>query len=460
MLIPEKTTIGVKIFLFAGLILGVATTPAVAQFGPMLSATGPINRSMGGASTAAPLSASGALLWNPATLSGLDGPQLDIGAELLFPQTSLSSSVPANTFGPGFPPVNMAGRTDNEDSVFALPTMALSYRPEESPFTYGMGIFAVAGFGLNYAGSNTNPVLTAPAPNGLGFGPIFSQYQALQIAPALVYDVNDQLSVSVSPLLDIGTLQLDPAVIAAPDDANGDGFATYPPGMHSRNAWGAGFNLGAYYRAGDWGFGSAYKSPQWFQSYRFNTSNELGQPRTADFNLNLPAIISVGTSWKGIDRLLLAADLRYLDFDNTAGFGESGFAPSGALNGVGYQSIFALALGAQYQLTEAMSTRVGYSWSENPIPSSQTAVNVASPLTIQHMLSAGASYQVTDAFSLSLAYSHAFENSISGPIVLPTGAVPGTSIQSSTAADMIVVGATVKFGGCKRRESCGCGDLQ
>ena len=172
MLNPQKTTISVKICLTAAWILGVAATPVVAQFGPMLSATGPMNRSMGGASTAAPLSASGALLWNPATLSGLDGPQLDIGAELLFPQTSLSSSVPANTFGPGFPPVNMAGRTENEDAVFALPTMALSYRPEESPFTYGMGIFAVAGFGLNYAGSNTNPVLTAPAPNGLGFGPI------------------------------------------------------------------------------------------------------------------------------------------------------------------------------------------------------------------------------------------------------------------------------------------------
>ena len=271
--------------------------------------------------------------------------------------------------------------------------------------------------------------------------------------------MNEQLSVSISPLLNIGMLQLDPAVIAAPDDANGDGFASYPPGMHSRNAWGAGFNLGAYYKAGDWGFGSAYKSPQWFQAYNFSTTDELGMPRTAEYNLDLPATVSVGTSYQGIDRLLLAADLRYLDFANTNGFGDSGFAPNGALRGVGYESIIAVALGAQYQLTEAMSTRIGYTWNENPIPSSQTAANVASPLTLQHMLSAGASYQVTDAFSLSLAYSHAFENSISGPIVLPTGVVPGTSIQSSTAADMIVVGATVKFGGCKRRESCSCGDL-
>jgi len=435
--------------LLAGLILGMSATRAAAQFGPILSGAGPINRSMGGASTAAPLSASGALLWNPATLAGLSRSEIDVGAELLFPQTSVSSSVPANTFGPGFPPVDLSGRTENQDAVFALPTIAVSYRAEESPFTYGLGIFAVAGFGLDYAGSTTNPVLTPPPPVGLGFGPIFSQYQVLQIAPALVYEVNEQLSVSFSPLLDIGTAQLDPAVFAAPDDANGDTFATNPPGTHSRTAWGGGFSLGAYYQAGDWAFGASYKSQQWFQSYRFNTSNELGVPRTVKFGLDLPAIVSVGTSYTGFDRWLLAADVRYLDYNNTAGFGDSGFAPNGALRGVGFRSIFAVALGTQYQMTDALSVRLGYSWNENPIPSSQTAANVASPLFMQHTLSAGASYQITDVFSVSLAYAHIFENSSTGPIVRPAGAVPGTSITSTVAADMVLIGATVKFG-CPR----------
>ena len=440
----KTIAIGGKWCLFAGLILGLAAKPAAAQFGPMLSATGPVNRSMGGASTAAPLSASGALLWNPATLSGLDGPQLDVGAELLFPHTTLSSS-----FGP------FSGTTGNEDSVFALPTIALSYRPEQSPFTLGLGVFAVAGFGLDYPGSapalGGNPILFPQSFGGLG--PVFSQYQALQIAPALVYDVNEQLSVSVSPLLDIGMLQLDPSVISTPN-ANG----TYPPGMHSRSAWGAGFSVGAYYKAGDWGFGSSYKSPQWFESYSFNTTDEFGMPRTTEYNLDLPATVSVGTSYKGIDRVLLAADLRYLDFANTNGFGDSGFAPDGSLRGVGFESIVAVAMGAQYQLTDATAVRLGYSWNENPIPASQTAANVASPLTIQHVLSAGASYQVTDAFSLSLAYSHGFENSTTGPIVLPGGAIPGTSITSTTSVDMIIFGATVRFGGPKRCTDTKCGD--
>lgn len=431
--------------LLAGLTLAYFPTPVAAQFGPVMTAAGPINRSMGGASTAAPLSAAGALMWNPATLAGLQRNELEVGAELIFPHASVSSFYPANTFGPGAPPIDLVGQSASEDSVFALPTIALAFRPENSDFTFGFGAFAVAGFGLDYEGSTTNPLLTPPPPVGLGFGPVFSQYQVLQLAPALVYDVADGLSISFSPLLDIGSAQLDPASIAAPDDANGDGFATYPRGTHSQQSWGAGFSLGAYYQAEIWGFGASYKSPQWFQGYRFNSANELGVPQSFTFNLDIPSIVSIGTSYQGIDRLLLAADLRYLDYGNAAGFGDSGFHPTGALRGIGLQSIFAASLGAQYQLTDRLSTRLGYSWSENPVSDRQSSANVASPLVIQNMLSAGATYQMTNALSLSLAYTHAFENSVAGPLVLPVGAIPGTRIQNTASVDMLTIGATVKF---------------
>ncbi len=416
--------------LLVGLILASSATPAAAQFGPVISAAGATNRSMGGASTAAPLSAGGALMWNPATLSGLKRSELEVGAELLFPHAGVASQ-----FGP------FSGSTKSEDSVFPLPMIALAYGPENSPFTFGLGAYAVAGFGLNYPGSNigpnTNPILLQPP---FGVGPIYSQYSVMQIAPALVYDVTDELSLSFSPLLDIGSAQLDPSLISAPT------AGVYPNGTHSSQSWGAGYSLGAYYRTDVWGFGASYKSQQWFQPYQFNTVSG-GVAHGVDFGISLPAIVSVGTSYQGIDRLLLAADLRYLDYNNTSGFGTSGFAPTGALNGVGLQSIFAVALGAQYQVTDAMTVRMGYSWSQNPVTNAQTSANIASPLVIQNMLSAGATYNVTRDFSLSLAYTHAFENSVAGPLVTPVGPVPGYRIQSTASVDMLTVGATVKFGG-------------
>ncbi|MEZ6058173.1 MAG: outer membrane protein transport protein [Planctomycetaceae bacterium] len=441
--------------LWAGCFLGLCTAPAVAQHGTVLTGVGPINRSMGGASTAAPLSSAGALYWNPATLSGLNQSELEIGAELLFPHASLGSRVPANTFGPGVPPIDLSGTTKSEDSVYALPTMALSYQVEETPFTFGLGVFAAAGFGLNYPGSFTNPVLTPAPPVGLGFGPIMSQYQVLQIAPAFVVDASDNLSLSLSPILNLGSLQVDPAVFAAPDDANLDTFATYPSATHSRTAWGVGFQLGAYYDAGDWAFGASYKSEQWFDSYRWNTTDELGLPRSIAYRLNLPAIYSIGTSYRGFENLILAADVRYLDYANANGFGDSGFAPNGALQGLGQQSIVAVALGAQYQATDNLSLRIGYSWNENPISSPQSSANVASPLVLQNLLSFGGSYHVSEALTLSLAYTHGFENSVTGPLVLPLGSIPGTSVTNTASADMVIVGATVRFG-CPKYHTAQC----
>src|SRR5688572_14951334 len=88
---------------FATLGLLTAEQPAYSQFGPNLSGAGPINRSMGGTAVAAPIDAIGSLYWNPATISQLDN-SLEFGLELLAPNSSVYSGIPANAFGPGFPP--------------------------------------------------------------------------------------------------------------------------------------------------------------------------------------------------------------------------------------------------------------------------------------------------------------------------------------------------------------------
>jgi hypothetical protein len=72
-------------------------------------------------------------------------------------------------------------------------------------------------------------LLTAPPPNGIGFGPIYSDYQVLQIAPAVAYQVTDR--VAAGPTVDLATLRVDPGFFAAPDNANGDAAPTYPRGL-------------------------------------------------------------------------------------------------------------------------------------------------------------------------------------------------------------------------------------
>ena len=430
-----------KVFLSL-FLLGSCVLPARAQNGVLFTGAGPVNRAMGGASVAAPLDASGALFWNPATISGLPSSSIDFGVELLYPQTRVSSSLPANAFGPGVPPVGPSGSDRGDDGVFALPTMALVYRPDDSMFTYGLGVFSLGGFGVNYPSSATNPILTPQPPNGLGLGAVYSELQLLQLVPTVSAQLTDRLSVGGGPTLTLANLRADPLFLTSPN-ANGN----YPLGTHSRLSWGGGFQLGAYYVLdGGWHLGASFKSPQWLEGFHFQTVDARGLPRNVAYTFDVPLIASVGVGYTGFEHWTLAADFRYVDYGSTEGFRQSGFAPNGMVRGLGWRDVFAVALGAQYQMTDTLAVRLGYSYNQDPISASQSSFNVASPTILEHAVYAGFTYAVSNALALNLAYVHGFQNSIEGPITTPAGAVPGSSVRNTTSADALTFGVTVRFG--------------
>lgn len=434
--------------LFIGFVvasLGVAL-PAQAQNGIFLSGVGPVNRSMGGAATAAPLDAAGALYWNPATMSAFPSSEAVLGAELILPRAHLSSRINANALGPGFPPVTLFGSDRSESGVTPVPTIAIIAKPEESVWTYGVGVFGVAGFRSNYPASDNNPILTAQPPNGLGLGRIEAQAQILQFVPAAALQLTDRLSIGVGPTITMADVAAEPGFFGAPDDANSDGFFTYAPATGSRYFWGGGVQAGIYYELTDsWHFGASLKSPQWFETFRFKSNDEIGGSRTLTFDFDLPLVASLGAAYTGLERFTFAVDARYFDYANTDGFGDSGFTSTGKVRGLGWRSIFAVAAGVQYALCECTSLRLGYSFNENPIPDSNTMINAGVPLQLQHTLYAGASHRLSRNMDIHIAYAHAFNSEISGFFVTPLGPLPGTSVTSDVAVDSVTVGATIRF---------------
>jgi long-chain fatty acid transport protein len=415
--------------------------PASAQYGLYLTGAGPINRSMGGTAVAAPLDSIGATYWNPATSTAL-GSRVDFGAELLTLQATLDSALSPSSLAPGVPALGMSGSTRGDNGVFPLPAVGLVWTPENMPVTFGLGMFPIAGYGVNYPASNDNPILTAPPPKGVGLGALYSNYQVFQLAPTIALRLTDHLSIAGGPTVDMANLHADPLTVAAP---NLDG--TYSNGTHTRVSWGAGFQVGAYLTAdGGWQFGAAFRSPQWFEKYVWQTTNTNGQPRTTYFGVDLPLIPSVGIGYSGFDRWLLAADFRLLNYAGAQGLRQSGFYPNGAVAGVGWNNIIAMSFAAQYSVTDALSVRMAYSFSQDPVPDGQTSFNVVSSTIIEHMVYVGLSYRMTDDFSLSLAYVHGFQNSIQGPLVLPAGPAPGSMVRATIALDTFVVGASVRFG--------------
>jgi long-chain fatty acid transport protein len=430
-------------------VILLAVVPARAQLGLALGGAGPVNLSMGGAAVAAPIDAAGALFWNPATIAGLARSEMMFGMQLLIPRTTLASKVAPGTFGPGIPPVALAGNNGGNNGVFPLPVFSLVHRTEDSPWTLGIGFFELGGFGVNYPARRTNPILMPQAPFGRGVGSLFTQYQVFQIAPTVAYQVTDQISLGFAANVDLGSLSVNPGLFAPP------GLVTtpmgsapvYPAATNGRYRWGGGFHAGIYYNPeNDWQFGAAIRSPQWFETYTYNAVSADGRPTTPKFNFDFPMIASVGTAYTGFDRLLLASDFRFVDYRDTNGFRRSGFDARGALRGLGWQNVFALALGAQYQWSDALSLRAGYTFNLDPVGNAVTTFNVASPTIIQHSLALGASYDVSKSLRLSLAYVHYFQNENQGPLVLPfVGPVPGSVVRTAATADAVILGASVFF---------------
>ena len=108
---------------------------------------------MGGVAVGCPMDATGAIHWNPASISGLPCSEMSFGVELLLPTTQLSSRIDAGALGPNYPPVTLSGSDDSEPGVSAIPTMAMVHQMEGTPWTFGVGVLGVGGSHVNYPAS-------------------------------------------------------------------------------------------------------------------------------------------------------------------------------------------------------------------------------------------------------------------------------------------------------------------
>jgi long-chain fatty acid transport protein len=429
----RRTTIlcrALSVAVLVCIVLLVSVSGAQAQ-GIFLTGIGPVNTSMGGAAVAAPLDSAGALFWNSATTSGLKQSEMEMGIGFVLPTTTLSS-----TAGP------LSGSTQGEPGVTPIPTMAFVSKNDCSPWSWGVGIFGVGGFSANYPASTFptgNPILFPQTAGGIGR--IFSDAEIYQLVPSVAYQLTDKLSIGFGADIDLADIQADPLIFAPPNGG------LYGPGTGTRYAWGGGFQAGLYYTTDYcWNFGVSFKSAQWFEPLRFNSNDALGNPVFDKVNFQLPSITSIGASYTGFDRWLYAVDVRWFDYEDASGFNGNGFKANGAVSGLGWHDIVSVASGVQYCLTDCCKLRLGYTYVENPVPSSQTFFNLGTALIMSHFVSVGASYMIHGNVEANISYTHGFEASQSGPIISPLiGPAPGTSVTNKISADEVILGLTVYF---------------
>jgi long-chain fatty acid transport protein len=426
----------------------LASSTAFATDGHVMHGVGSINQSMGGAGIATAIDAIGSNYNNVSSLSFLERNSIELGAELFVPDRSISAS--AQTPGGVF-----AGTVDSKTREAVIPSIGLAYRVD-GPWSVGFSAVGIGGFGVDYPANlpnaigNFNPLALPqnPAGNG-GFGAIYSNYQLMQLTPSLSYQVNNDLSLGLGFNLDYASLAVNPWPATAPN-ASG-----YPTGSHSATAWGKGFTLGATYKLRHGlALGISFKSPQWFNDFSWNSQHPDGTPAKFNYRLDYPLIAGAGLSYKPVDALTIALDLKWINYKGTEGFKASnwGGAPLAPyVQGFGWQDIFTVALGGQYKLNSRFTLRGGYNYSDNPISSHQQFFNVFAPAIVQHHLTAGAGFNITPDLELNVAYFHAFQNEASGPFISAGGqiprnqAIPGTKVTNQLSEDSFSAQVAYRF---------------
>lgn len=402
-----------------GMVMLIMTTgPSLIGQGLIIPGAGAVNRAMAGASTAAPVDPAGAAYWNPAAISGLPYSGLFLGSEFIKGDIRLASAVGVT---------GLSGETKSDSGVAVAPTIAIVNHINEK-VTFGVGMFAALGGAVNFGGSDTNPILTPfDPPNTFGFGPQASNASVLQIVPILSYRVTDKIAIGGGPTIDYFNLTLNPAFFA-PRNANG----TFPAATNTKPTWGAGFQVGLFSEINqNWNIGLSYKSEQWFQAFEYNSRNEIGQALDLAFDLTIPQIISAGVAYKVPGRATIAIDYHYLDYEGTDLLGDSP-----AEGGVGWESISAVAVGAQVQVRENVKLMGGYSYNQNPVPEALTLFNVQLPAIIQHSASVGVEMVMGPMVSSSFTFVHSFENSIRGTVLQ----IPNSAVELSGSVNTLMFG--------------------
>jgi len=419
------------------LFLSVAV---LAQTGHLMQGAGAVNMSMGGAATAQPLDITGALQWNPAAISTFDRNIIKFDIGLFFSSPELNSTVPEfDAFGQ--PTGNFfSGTTKDSRGVSPMPALAVVWGKPESRHTFGASAIGIAGFGVTFAESTSNPI-TMPQSMG-GFGRVESDYLLLQIGATWAYELNDNFSIGVQPNFNYASLELMPNPTADPT-------AVGYPSTEAVSATGLGAQIGVFFDSQS-GFkaGASYKTTQSFSDFEFENTYLDNTPSTNKFNMDYPAILSFGVGYSTTD-LDLAVDYRLVDYENTDGFSETGWAPTASVVGFGWDNISIISAGVQYKGVDRLPFRVGYTYSSNPISDEVAFFNIPATAIIKNAFQFGFSYIASDRLSLDAVYHYGTSGGkttgqLLNPMFIgmapPYGAIPGSEVSYDMTTSMIMAG--------------------
>lgn len=375
-----------KAAICAGMLVSGA---ASANSGDQMIGYSGISHAMGGAVVATPQDVTTSLS-NPAGLAyvnmGDQKTRFDMNLAVLNPNRSMNG-------------------VDSDSEAYVMATGGFAFQSEKfgPDLTIGVGAYPVSGGGVDF------PAAAFTLPTGANAAIVASR-MSLRIGPAVAYRVRDDLSVGLNLSLVANQMSIK----------NFDTSTMPPKSMNfpSDVAYGGSFVLGTIYKISDrTSFGASYTSKSYTGDLEWNMDDgrwslEFEDPRT----------VAIGISHRPTDRLLLEADVKWLDYSGvrtTATLVGPTTAQSKTL-AYGWDDQLLFSLGAKYQLSDRVDLMTGYNYGESPIDESDINNNAGITAIIEHHLSAGVTTKVSKFSSLTFSLSHGFKNEMTASVGPPT----------------------------------------
>jgi len=333
-----------------------------------------------------------AIGYNPAGISQLDGFYLQYGLHVISVNSEFRS------------PTGEESETDFE--VQPVPALYGTYRSGDGPLTYGMGVYAPFGLGLEWP--EENPFNTIAHEGRLVY---------ITLNPVVSYQVLPSLSIGVGPTINYSRVKIRQALGLTPNDEFKFGGEDVD----------FGFTAGIRWQPHEkWALGVSYRS-QTSMDYRGTTWVDSIAPISGNAEtkatVDYPQIIIGGISFRPTPKWNIEANVDWTDWNrlNTVAFEGTGrLFGSDAVLPLHWHSSFLYEFGVTRYFDNGYFVSLGYFFSENS--TSDTYFTPIVPDTDLHVGSIGFGYRGEHwrwAFSAQLITGPArtVENSVSGSLV-------------------------------------------